>query len=136
MQDAFLRASRGHGLTPSQAELLCAAIAPAPVGRLAQTLRCDRTNITHLVSRAADRGWVHRETDPRDRRSSVIALTPEGTRLAESFVATLEHQLTDLLATWSPRRQHTAARLISELADALDHAQPVAASTRQSQHER
>jgi hypothetical protein len=60
MQDAFSRASREHGLTPSQAELLCAAMAPAPVNRLAQTLRCDRTNITHLVSRAADHGWVHR----------------------------------------------------------------------------
>jgi DNA-binding MarR family transcriptional regulator len=136
MQDAFLRASREHGLTPSQAELLCAAMAPAPVGRLAQALRCDRTNITHLVSRAADRGWVHRETDQRDRRSSLITLTPEGSRLAGSFIATLEHQLTDLLATWSPRRQQTAASLISEIADALDHAPPVAASTRPGPDER
>jgi DNA-binding MarR family transcriptional regulator len=124
MQDAFLRAGREHGLTPSQAELLCAAMAPAPVNRLAQTLRCDRTNITHLVNRAADRGWVDRQTDERDRRSSLIALTPEGTRLAESFIATLEQQVADLLATWSPRRQETAAKLISEIAHTLDHAEP------------
>jgi DNA-binding MarR family transcriptional regulator len=124
MQDAFLRASREHGLTPSQAELLCAAMAPAPVNRLAQALRCDRTNITHLVSRAVDRGWVHRQTDERDRRSSLIALTPEGSRLAESFIASLEHQLADLLAGWSPRRQQTAARLIAEIADTLDQAAP------------
>lgn len=128
MQDAFLRASREHGLTPSQAELLCAAMAPAPVNRLAQTLRCDRTNITHLVSRAVDRGWVLRQTDERDRRSSLITLTPEGSRLAESFIATLEHQLADLLATWSRRRQQTAARLIAEIADTLDHAVPHRAS--------
>jgi DNA-binding MarR family transcriptional regulator len=124
MQDAFVRASREHGLTPSQAELLCAAMAPAPINRLAQTLRCDRTNITHLVHRAADHGWVHRQADQRDRRSSLIALTPEGSRLAESFIATLEHQTADLLATWSPRRRQTAARLLSEIADALDRAAP------------
>jgi DNA-binding MarR family transcriptional regulator len=124
MQDAFLRASRKHGLTPSQAELLCAAIAPAPVNRLAQSLRCDRTNITHMVSRAVDRGWVHRQTDQRDRRSSLIALTPEGSRLAESFIATLEHQLADLLATWSPQRRQTAVRLITEIAETLDQAAP------------
>jgi DNA-binding MarR family transcriptional regulator len=127
MQDAFLRASRHHGLTPSQAELLCAAMAPAPVNRLAQTLRCDRTNITHLVSRAVDRGWVHRQTDQRDRRSSLIALTPEGSQLAESFIATLEHQLADLLDTWSPQRRQTAVRLITEIADTLDQAAPLRA---------
>jgi DNA-binding MarR family transcriptional regulator len=135
MQDAFSRASREHGLTPSQAELLCAAMAPAPVNRLAQTLRCDRTNITHLVSRAAAHGWVHRRTDQRDRRSSLIALTPEGSRLAESFIATLEHQLADLLGTWSPRRQQTVARLMSEIADALDRAAPQPASEQPRQHQ-
>jgi DNA-binding MarR family transcriptional regulator len=120
LQDAFLRASRQHGLTASQAELLCAAMAPAPVGRLAETLRCDRTNITHLAERAAQHGWILRQADPRDRRSSLIALTPHGTRLAQQFLATLEHQLSDLLDAWSTDRQHTAATLINEIATALD----------------
>lgn len=124
LQDAFLRASREHGLTPSQAELLCAAMAPAPVGRLAETLRCDRTNITHLVTRAAQHGWVQRHTDERDRRSSLITLTPKGTRLAKRFIATLEDQLSDLLAACDNERQQAAAALIREIATALDHAAP------------
>ena len=121
LEDAFRRAGREHGLTPAQAELLCAAMAPTPVGRLAQTLRCDRTNVTHLVARAAKQGWLERHRDAQDRRSMLIALTPEGARLAERFIATLEKQLQDLLATWSPQRQRTAINLITEIATALDH---------------
>ena len=39
LEDAFLQASRTLGLTAQQAELLCAAMAPAAVGDLAQALR-------------------------------------------------------------------------------------------------
>jgi hypothetical protein len=91
------------------------------VGRLAWSLRCDRTNVTHLVARAAKQGWLERHRDDQDRRSSLIALTPEGAKLAERFIATLENQLQDLLATWSPQRQQTAINLITEIAAALDH---------------
>src|SRR6266508_3597211 len=40
LEDAFLQTSRTLGLTAQQAELLCAAMAPAAVGELAQALRC------------------------------------------------------------------------------------------------
>src|SRR5918993_250647 len=53
LDDAFLQASRTLGLTPQQADLLCAAMAPAAVGDLAQALRWDRSNVSHLVDRAA-----------------------------------------------------------------------------------
>jgi|tagenome__1003787_1003787.scaffolds.fasta_scaffold20866725_2 DNA-binding MarR family transcriptional regulator len=121
LEDAFRRAAREHRLTPAQAELLCAATAPTPVGRLARTLRCDRTNVTHLVARAAKQGWLERHRDEQDRRSSLIALTPEGAQLAERFIATLENQLHGLLGTWTPQRQRTAIDLITEIATALDH---------------
>lgn len=120
LDDAFRRAGREHGLTPAQAELLCAAMVPTPVGRLAETLRCDRTNVTHLVTRAHKNGWFERRRDEGDRRSSVIALTPEGTRLAKRFLATLEGRLQPLLATWSPERRQVAGELIAEIATALD----------------
>jgi DNA-binding MarR family transcriptional regulator len=120
LEDAFRRAGREHGLTPAQAELLCAATAPTPVGRLAENLRCDRTNVTHLVARAAKQGWLERHRDAQDRRSTLITLTPEGARLAERFIATLENQLQDLLASWSPQRRRTAISLIIEIASALD----------------
>src|SRR4029450_650934 len=68
LQDAFVQASRTLGLTAQQAELLCAAMAPAAVGDLARALRCDRSNVSHLVERAAARGLVHRRHSAPGRR--------------------------------------------------------------------
>jgi DNA-binding MarR family transcriptional regulator len=118
--DAFERASREHGLTPAQAELLCAAMAPAPIGRLAQTLRCDRTNVPHLIARVAERGWVERQPAADDRRSALIVLTSAGEEVARRFIATLEEQLADLLAGWSAARRQQAAAVLDEIAEALD----------------
>ncbi|MHB8656345.1 MAG: MarR family winged helix-turn-helix transcriptional regulator [Solirubrobacteraceae bacterium] len=120
LDDAYLRASRELGLTAPQAELLCAAMRPAAVGRLAETLRCDRTNVTHLVSRAVEHGWVERRSNDQDRRSSVIALTPTGEQLARRFIARLEAQLGALLATWSQARKQDAAAILREIAHELD----------------
>ena len=120
LDDAYLRTSRELGLTAAQAELLCAAMRPAPVGRLAETLRCDRTNVTHLLARAVDRGWVERRGNDQDRRSSVIALTPTGEQLARRFIASLEAQTEALLATWSQARRREAVAILLEIANELD----------------
>jgi DNA-binding MarR family transcriptional regulator len=120
LEDSYARASRELGLTPPQAELLCAALQPSAVGRLAQALRCDRTNVTHLVDRAVERGWVERRVDASDRRSSVVALTRVGERLANRFVATLEGQLTPLLQGWSDRRRREGTAILREIAEELD----------------
>lgn len=122
LEDSYLRTSRELGLTAPQAELLCAAMRPAAVGRLAQTLRCDRTNVTHLVERAVEQGWVVRRTNDDDRRSSLITLTPQGQKLARRFIARLEAQLEPLLGTWSQRRKQDAVSLIREIAGELDRA--------------
>ena len=124
LQDSYLRVARQVGLTAPQAELLCAALQPAAVGRLAETLRCDRTNITHLVERAAARRWVDRVVDEQDRRSTLITLTPEGERLAREFISRLEAQLQPLLQTWPDHRQRTTAALLHDLAHELDRARP------------
>ena len=122
LEDSYLRASRAHGVTAPQAELLCAAMQPAAVGRLAETLRCDRTNVTHLVDRAVQRGWIERRSDERDGRSSVIALTSDGEQLARRFIGSLEDQLEPLLERWPGGRQRDSAAMLNEIADELDRA--------------
>src|SRR5262245_24478967 len=91
LDDAYQRASRDLGLTAQQAELLCAVLRPAAVGDLATALRCDRSNVTRLVDRAAAHDLVRRHQG-QDRRVSMIELTPKGERLARRFVAKLEAQ--------------------------------------------
>jgi DNA-binding MarR family transcriptional regulator len=122
LDDAFLQASRTLGLTAQQAELLCAAMAPAAVGDLAQALRCDRSNVSHLVDRAAARGLVDRRVGDEDGRVTVVALTAEGERLARRFIAELEAQTRPLRARWPDERQRLAVELLNEISDALDDA--------------
>lgn len=120
LDDAYARAGRDHGLTAQQAELLCAARSPAAVGDLARVLRCDRSNVSRLVDRAAGRGLVERAGDDQDGRVSRIRLTASGEQLAADFVGSLEAQLAPLVATWPPGRRRAAARLAHEIAEALD----------------
>jgi DNA-binding MarR family transcriptional regulator len=120
LDDAYLRASRRHRLTPQQAELLCAALRPAPVGSLARELRCDQSNVTRLVDRASDRGLIRRRTDREDGRVTIIELSAKGRKKAEAFIATLEAQLTGLLANWPEDRKYEVAVTLNEISTALD----------------
>jgi DNA-binding MarR family transcriptional regulator len=122
LEDAFLQASRTLGLTAQQAELLCAAMAPAAVGDLAQALRCDRSNVSHLVDRAAARGLVNRRIGDEDGRVTVVTLTAEGEQLAQRFIAELEAQTRPLRARWPHERQQLAVELLNEISDTLDGA--------------
>lgn len=136
LEDAFARASRELGLTAQQAELLCAAMRPGPVGELAHVLRCDRSNVSRLVERARGRGWLARRGGEDDGRVSVIVLTAEGEQLAHRFIASLEEQLAPLLRAWPTERQQTAIELITEITDSLDAARDPHARRRPSPHGR
>ena len=120
LDDAYLTASREVGLTAQQAELLCAAMRPSTVGGLAVELRCDRSNVTRLVERAARRGLVRRRGDTADGRVTMIELTAAGRRVAERFIARLEDQTRPLIARWDEGRRWTASQILGEIADALD----------------
>ncbi|MEZ5287750.1 MAG: MarR family transcriptional regulator [Vicinamibacterales bacterium] len=54
---------------------------PIPMGRLAETLACDASNVTGLVDRLESRGLVARRPSDADRRVKVLVLTPAGSRL-------------------------------------------------------
>lgn len=127
LDDAYARASREHGLTAQQAELLCAALAPRSVGELAATLRCDQSNVTRLVDRASVHGLLRRSRDQSDARVTRIQLSARGRRLAERFIATLENQLGELLATWPEQRRAEIVAGLNDIADALDQGRPGAA---------
>ncbi|HSJ61609.1 MAG TPA: winged helix DNA-binding protein [Jiangellaceae bacterium] len=124
VDDAYTQASRELGLTSQQAQLLCAVIEPAAVSDLADVLHCDRSNVSRLVERAADRGLVarHRGTEA-DRRVTVVELTNEGHRHAQRFIEILNARLEPLFANWSAARQRAAAELLDTLAETLEKAQ-------------
>src|SRR4051794_8821930 len=48
---------------------------PLPMGRLAETLSCDASNVTGLVDRLESRGLIERRPSQDDRRVKVLQLT-------------------------------------------------------------
>src|SRR6185503_5259512 len=51
---------------------------PIPMGRLADALSCDASNVTGLVDRLESRGLIRRQPSAEDRRIKVLELTAEG----------------------------------------------------------
>ena len=54
---------------------------PLPMGRLAETLGCDASNVTGLVDRLEARGLLQRQPSAEDRRVKVLRLTTTGSRV-------------------------------------------------------
>lgn len=75
------------------------------VGTLASATAARPSTLTSLLDRLTRRGYIVRETDPDDRRSFVVRLTPDGraaaVRAAEA-IAELERQA---LATVTPQQR-------------------------------
>lgn len=117
---SFTDASRTLELTPQQAELLCAALQPRPIGDLARMLHCDRSNVSRMVDRAMARGLLERHAERHDGRVSMIALSPTGQQLATEFIATLASLTAPLLQTWSEQRRLDTAETLDELSSALE----------------
>jgi DNA-binding MarR family transcriptional regulator len=102
VQYVFADVSREHGVTPQQAQLLC-VLAGGPFGmtELSRLLHLEKSSLTGLVDRVERRGLVARVSDPRDRRTCRISLTPEGARLGEQVHGEICAQL-DVLGEAMP----------------------------------
>lgn len=82
----YAQASREHGLTPQQGQLLCVLMAqPYGMGELSTMLGLAKSSLSGLVDRTENNGLVRREADPRDSRGVRVALTPQGSRLVDRF---------------------------------------------------
>lgn len=76
----FDEALRPVGLTNGQFSLLMALNRPQPpaIGPVAQLLAMDRTTLTAALKPLERDGLVAIATDPKDRRSRLLILTPKG----------------------------------------------------------
>jgi DNA-binding MarR family transcriptional regulator len=79
----FDDALRPFGLTNGQFSLLMSLNRPQPAGMasVASVLAMDRTTLTAALKPLERRGLIKVAVDPEDRRSRLLSLTPEGTKL-------------------------------------------------------
>lgn len=131
VEDAYAQASREVGLTSQQAQLLCAAQRPSAVGDLAAFLRCDRSNVSHLVERIAGQGLIERRSSVSDRRVKLVALSGPGEELVRRFVALLGARFDAILDGWPEVRRAEATAVLNDLADAFDVATSVDEAARE-----
>jgi DNA-binding MarR family transcriptional regulator len=122
----FFFAQREH-LPPLAAEFELSAVQchvlhliepdqPLPMGRLAETLSCDASNVTGLVDRLEARGLVQRKPSVTDRRVKVLELTPEGARIRGQLLRRISG-VSRPLAKLSPTRQRELVRILEVLLD-------------------
>jgi DNA-binding MarR family transcriptional regulator len=80
------RVARPHGLTEAQLNVLMILRYQSRNGELDQStlgrmLVVNRSNVTGLVDRMEEAGWVRRGPDAQDRRVKQVGLTAEGKRV-------------------------------------------------------
>lgn len=81
---------------------------------LSRMLMVSNGNVTGIIDRLALDGCVTRIADSKDRRTTLVQLTPEGARRFEAMAAAHEKWVAELL------RSFTAAQA-EELIELLDH---------------
>ncbi|WP_406437403.1 MarR family transcriptional regulator [Streptomyces sp. NBC_00631] len=89
-----------HGIVTSQFELL-RHLRDRPGSRVADLAAAFAIGIgatSKGVDRLEKQGWVVRQPNPSDRRSSLLALTGDGTALVDAAEATAGERLAELFA--------------------------------------
>ncbi len=106
-----------HDLSLTQLRVLAILRDRQPkITELAAHLGLDRSSVSGLVDRAAQRGLVRRDVSETDARAVRVSLTPDGQRLAEAGAAEVAAQLAPMAAALTPADR---ARLTSLLAKVL-----------------
>lgn len=62
----------------------------SPQGRIAQLLHVHPSTVTGIVDRLVRQGFIEKRADPRDRRRTLLGLTPAGRRVNGSLEGTVE----------------------------------------------
>jgi len=91
---------------------------PSPIGAVHRAFAHKRSTLTGVLDRLEAKGWLTREPHPEDRRSTLLRLTPKGTRQAtrvKEAMAALGQALAEEL---SPHALAATARCL----EALEHA--------------
>ena len=109
---AEMRRSR-RPLAPTQmGSLMRIAAGPCTMSELARHQAVSLPTISKSVDMLVRRGWVERWADKRDRRQSMVHLTPRGRRVLSDIQQRAERHVTGTLSPLGPLER---AQLIAAL---------------------
>lgn len=93
---------------------------PQRLGALATAFGLDPSTITRQVKALEDAGLATRETDPTDRRASILDLTTEGRTALESTRNHRRGRLYEAMADWTDDERVEFGRLLEQFNHAVD----------------
>jgi len=107
-----LRQEAGGGLSPTLSAALATIDRHGPLtpSELADRERIKRPTATRLLATLEEGGLVARTADPSDRRSSLIAITPEGRELMRTLRTRKDAYLVRRLAKLTADERATLAQ--------------------------
>ncbi len=112
---------RERGLTGSQLDILRVLVESGGTGvklnELSQHLSVTCGNVTGLVDRLEEAGYLKRTPHPEDRRVTLAVLTPAGREVFEEIYPTYVAKIMDLMSSLTAGEQAQLTDLLSRLAD-------------------
>ena len=78
LQQCWEEAAQEYGITGAQAGILMHLGEPIPMNQLAIEMTCQPSNLTAMIDRLEEAGFVRREPGMVDRRVKNLVLTREG----------------------------------------------------------
>jgi DNA-binding MarR family transcriptional regulator len=88
-----------------------------PSNELAKELNCNASNMTGLIDRMIESGWVYREHSSEDRRIWLVKLTDEGKNLRTKLIPIHLKNIEDRMNVLSDQELSTLKSLLEKLAN-------------------
>lgn len=114
---AIFQDHMAEGLTPQQYAALIKVrdFGSVSQNRLGRAVAMDPATSQGVVQRLVAKQLIRREDDPKDRRRSMLSLTPQGEELAEKLVPLGQRITAETLEPLSKDEQTTFLKLLSKL---------------------
>lgn len=93
---------------------------PQRLGALAHSFGLDPSTITRQVQSLEQSGWVARQSDPSDRRASLLEVTPEGRVVLHTTRERRKQWLREALDDWPASDVEEFGRLLEQFNLSID----------------
>lgn len=112
----------GKPVSVAEAHALLELSRHAPLAQraLANWLRLEKSTVSRLVAQLERQGWIHREQSPDDKRMLLLALTPEGRRIADELAEARRARFTRLLHAIPEERRAAVTQALATMVEAID----------------
>lgn len=122
---AFTRWAESHmhqkGLTPQRVQLMALLMENGPMmmSALRNELGVTATNITALVDALEKDRMVARKAHPRDRRATMIEITPKAEKRMTESCSEFKERVSELFSGFTPAEQQQFRHLLERMRGAL-----------------